>query len=95
MSWANVSIHEEEVMVANKQGLHARPVTLFVQLANSFDAKIEVVKGAVVVDGKSIMAMLRLAAERGSVLRIKANGKDSADAVARLVALVKSGFGEN
>jgi phosphocarrier protein len=83
-----------QVMIANKHGLHARPVTQFVQLANKFAAKVQVSNGDLSVDGKSVMSMLRLAAARGTMLQIKADGQDAADAVAKLVGLVESKFGE-
>lgn len=81
-------------MVTNKHGLHARPVTQFVQLANQFDAKVEVSHGELTVDGKSVMSMLRLGAGRGTMLRIRANGRDAAQVVKRLTELIASGFGE-
>lgn len=81
-------------MVINKHGLHARPVTQFVQLANQFESKIEVSNGDLAVDGKSVMSMLRLAAAKGTTLMIKASGTDSTTAVGKLVGLVESKFGE-
>ena len=81
--------------MANKHGLHARPVTQFVQLANHFEAKIEISNGDLSVDGKSVMSMLRLGAGRGTLLTIRANGRDAAQAVKKLVELVSSRFGED
>ena len=86
--------HETEVEVTNKHGLHARPVTQFVQLANQYAAKVEVSSGELGVDGKSIMSMMRLAAGPGTTLRIKADGDDAAQAVKELTELVISKFGE-
>lgn len=80
--------------MTNKHGLHARPVTQFVQLANQYDAKVEVSNGELGVDGKSIMSMMRLAAGPGTTLRIKADGDDAAQAVKELTELVMSKFGE-
>ena len=87
-------MHQGEVRVANKHGLHARPVTEFVQMANQYESKIEVSNGDLVVDGKSVMSMLRLAAERGTVLQIRAKGRDAAQAVEKLTELIASKFGE-
>ena len=89
-----MSKQEGEVMIANKHGLHARPVTQFVQLANQFDVKIEVGNGELTVDGKSVMSMLRLGAGRGTILKIRASGHDAAIAVRKLMELVESRFGE-
>ena len=82
------------VTVINPQGLHARPVDLFVKLANQFDASIEVVKGGERVDGKSILSVLTLAAEQGTQLAIKATGHDAEAALLALAELVESGFAE-
>lgn len=84
---------EAKVMVVNRDGMHARPVTQFSQLANQFESKIEVSKGDLTVNAKSIMSMLRLAAEKGSILRIRADGKDAALAVKKLSELVEHKFG--
>jgi phosphocarrier protein HPr len=83
-----------KVLVSNKHGLHARPVTQFVQLANQFQSKIEVSNGELSVDGKSVMSMLRLAASRGTMLDLKADGADAAEALKKLSGLVESKFGE-
>lgn len=77
------------VVVTNPQGLHARPAHEFVKLASRFKAKIELVKGNERVDGKSILALLTLAAGEGTELRIEAEGHDAEaalDALAKLVA---------
>ncbi len=89
-----MSKHEREVEVANKHGLHARPVTQFVQLANQYQSKVEVFNGELGVDGKSIMSMMRLAAGKGTILRIMAEGQDAAEAVQQLTELVTGKFGE-
>ncbi len=81
-------------MITNRHGLHARPVTQFVQLANQFESKIQVAHGDLVVDGKSVMSMLRLGAGKGSVLEIRADGRDAAQAVKKLSELVSSKFDE-
>jgi len=83
-----------QALVANKHGLHARPVTQFVQLANQFQSKVEVSNGELVVDGKSLMSMLRLAAGAGTLLQIKAKGRDAGQAVEKLIELIDSRFGE-
>jgi phosphocarrier protein len=47
------------------------------------------------MDGKSIMGILLLAAARGMTITISADGRDEAEAVAALVAMVEDGFGED
>jgi phosphocarrier protein HPr len=85
---------EQEVGIINKYGLHARPAMQFVETANQYGCKIEVSNGSLVVDAKSIMSVMRLAATKGTVLRIVADGDDAGEAVASLVELVAGGFGE-
>ena len=67
---------------------------MFVETANRFTAKIEVSNGALTVDAKSIMSVMRLAASQGTVLKIAADGQDAEGAVDELSALVADGFGE-
>ena len=82
------------VMVVNQLGLHARAAARFVHLATRFEAHIRVTRDAKVMDGKSIMGILLLAAARGTSITISADGRDEQDAVEALVKLVESGFGE-
>ena len=85
---------EAKVKIANKYGLHARPAMQFVEMANKYASKIEVSNGVLNVDAKSIMSVMRLAATKGTVLTIVADGGDADGAVASLVKLIKGGFGE-
>jgi phosphocarrier protein len=65
----------------NPQGLHARPASTFVRIANKYEADISVKKGSEKVNGKSIMGLLMLAASEGSVIEIEASGLDAQEAV--------------
>ena len=82
------------VTVINPLGLHARAAARFVHLATRFQSRITVTRSTKVMDGKSIMGILLLAASRGSTIAISADGADEAEAVTALVELVESGFGE-
>ena len=85
---------EKKVTIKNKVGLHARPAGAFVKLAGKFKADIAVVKDGTRVNGKSIMGLMMLAAEKGSVLTIIANGSDEKQAMDVLVKLVNDKFDE-
>jgi phosphocarrier protein HPr len=74
--------------------MHARPAAELVKLAGSFSSEIRLEKDGLEVNGKSIMGVLMLAAERGSRLRISAQGRDAEDAVAALSDLIGRGFEE-
>ena len=82
------------VVVTNQLGLHARAAARFVHLATRYASQIRVARESKVMDGKSIMGILLLAAARGTTITISAEGRDEADAVEALVRLVESGFGE-
>ncbi|MBN1405217.1 MAG: HPr family phosphocarrier protein [Candidatus Omnitrophica bacterium] len=79
---------EKEIIIKNKQGLHARPAAIFVQIANKYESEIIVRKGKEEVSGKSIMGILMLAAEEGSVVHIKAEGADAEKAVKELESVL-------
>ena len=85
-----------EVKIVNQQGLHARPVMRFVDLAMTFSADIVVDKGEGTeqVCGKNPMQMMLLAAPCGTMLRILATGADADEANKALSDLVRSGFSE-
>ena len=82
------------VIVTNELGMHARAAARFVHLATRFASQIRVARDAKVMDGKSIMGILLLAAACGTTLTISAEGADEATAVDALTELVDSGFGE-
>lgn len=85
-----------EVEVVNAQGMHARPVMKFVDLASQFESEVTVrnlSRRGEDLDGKSAMHLMLLDAAQGSRLRISARGADAAAAVKALAALVRDGFG--
>lgn len=83
-----------EITVKNPSGLHARPASLFAKIASAFQSEIIVEKDGEEVDGKSIMALLMLAAGAGSKLRISAIGEDNEEALAALHELAENKFHE-
>ncbi len=78
-----------EVEIKNKAGLHARPSSLFVQIATSYDSEIMVICDDEEINGKSIMGLMLLAAEQGRTLTITADGEDEGDALEALKKLVE------
>ncbi len=84
-----------EVEVPNKEGLHARPVMRFVDLASGYRSNVWVTNLSGKkerVDGKSAMHMMLLEATQGSILKIEARGDDAPETVEALAALVGAGF---
>jgi phosphocarrier protein HPr len=86
---------EREVTIVNAQGLHARPVMRFVDIASQFQASVRVAKGATSVDGKSPMEMMLLEGTPGTRLRLIASGPDAAAAVEALAKLIADKFYED
>ncbi|MGL5175494.1 MAG: HPr family phosphocarrier protein [Cetobacterium sp.] len=78
-----------EVTIKNKAGLHARPSSLFVQTASKYDADINVIFEDEVINGKSIMGLMLLAAEQGRVLTLECDGSDEDEMIAELIDLIE------
>lgn len=85
------------VTLTNRHGLHARPAHLFVQTANAYASSLQVGRTDQPerVDGKSIMGMMMLAAERGVELELEATGPDADGMLRALADLVGANFGED
>jgi phosphocarrier protein len=85
---------EHDIEIKNKLGLHARAAAKLVHCAARFRSDIKIRKGDEEVDGKSILGILLLAAGRGTVITIKANGEDEAAAVEAIEKLIDAKFDE-
>ena len=85
---------EKEVEIVNEVGLHIRPASMLVETANKFKSDVWIEKEGQEANGKSIMSILLLCAEKGSKVKIKAEGADATEAVETLVRVVKDRFGE-
>lgn len=85
---------EREIQVTNKLGLHARPAAMLVQAASKFRSEIRLKKDDVEANAKSILSVMMLAAEAGSLVTIKAEGEDEQQAVETLTKMFEEKFGE-
>jgi phosphocarrier protein len=83
------------LQIANRRGLHARASARFVTVASQFAATVTVSKDGHDVLGTSIMGLLMLGAGIGEEIAVRAEGPDAAEALAVLVDLVESRFGED
>ncbi|MCK4912917.1 MAG: HPr family phosphocarrier protein [Candidatus Omnitrophica bacterium] len=72
---------KEQVVVGKVHGLHARPATIFVQLANKFNSSVKIERGGEIVDGKSIMALLSLGVNAGTKVDLIVEGDDAREAM--------------
>lgn len=83
------------VTLTNQAGLHARPAYLLVQTANAYAASLKVGRDGVMVDGKSIMAVMMLAAEYGTSLDLVSEGPDCDEQIRAVRELIEAKFGED
>ena len=80
--------------IKNKLGLHARPASLFVKTAGMYKSKVALIKDGIEVDGKSIMGVLMLGAEKDSQVEIKVDGEDEKEALEAILSLIERKFDE-
>ncbi len=90
-----MSASERSFTIVNRLGLHARAAAKLVQVANHYQSEISVSREGHSANAKSIMGVLMLAAAQGSVVRIRVDGPDGAEAMDAIGALIQSGFGED
>ncbi len=91
-------MHERQLVISNKLGLHLRAATKLVQLASEFDADITITCNDEKADAKSIMDVLMLAAIIGSEVAIKVSGdsqEEETEVLEKLASLINNRFGEN
>jgi phosphocarrier protein len=79
---------EQTIKITNSTGLHARPAAQFVKVASQFQSSVELIKDEIVVNGKSILGVLSLTAERGSTLVLRITGEDEQKAAESLYKLL-------
>jgi len=85
---------QQILRIINPLGLHARAASKFVNLAKTFESKVNLGKDGNMSDGKSIMNVMLLAAPVGSEVELQVSGPDEEEAFAALSALINDGFGE-
>jgi phosphocarrier protein HPr len=85
---------QKQVTIINKLGLHARAAAKFVSCATAFSSSIRVGQEGSLVDGKSIMSIMMLAAAKGSTLQLEVEGSDEQLALEALVKLIANRFDE-
>lgn len=85
---------DTELHIVNKYGLHARSTAKLVATASSFGCDIQVGNSNKMVSAKSIMSVMMLAAKKGTILRLSADGEDAELAIAAVKALAANCFDE-
>lgn len=85
---------ERMVTVSNRTGLHTRPAAVLVKTAARFQSDFYIEKDNMVINGKSIIGVMTLAAEQGATLKLRFEGPDEEQAAEAMVRLFEHGFDE-
>ena len=86
---------EKSITIVNKLGLHARAAAKFVTTASEFDSDIQVARNGRIVNGKSIMGLMMLAAAKDTDIIVHINGDDEQQAFNAIEVLINEFFGED
>ena len=84
----------QDALIINKLGLHARASSKLTQLASTFPCEVWMSRAGRRVNAKSIMGVMMLAAAKGSIINIETNGEKEREAMDAIVALINDYFGE-
>lgn len=86
---------KKKVTIVNEAGLHARPAAALVKTASKFQSDFYIHMYGYRVNGKSILGVMTLAAEKGTELELEVEGSDEEKATQAIVELIENGFDEN
>lgn len=84
-----------DIEIINRLGLHARAAAKLVKLASGFESSIDIEKDGQRVNAKSIMGVMMLAASRGTMITLHAEGADAAEAIEAITQLIDNRFDED
>ncbi len=85
---------EKKVKIINNAGLHTRPAATIVKIAAKYKSDFYIYKDGLKINGKSIIGVMTLAAEKGSELTLVFDGEDEKEAAEEIVKYFEEGFGE-
>jgi phosphocarrier protein HPr len=86
---------KKDVTLINKLGLHIRPAAQFTKIASQYDANVFLSKDGIRINAKSIMGVMMLAANKGTVITIECDGTDEQALMGKLVELIENKFYED
>lgn len=89
-----IVVLEQEFIIANKSGIHARVAAQIVKVATQFESEIWIAKGDSRVSGKSILDIMTLVCPHGSKVQVTVLGIDASEALNALAVLFQTKFGE-
>jgi len=85
---------KKKITIVNDAGLHARPAAALVKIASKYESDFFIHLYGYKVNGKSILGVMTLAAEKGAELELEVDGPDEKKAMDAITELISSGFGE-
>lgn len=85
---------QENITIINKLGLHARAAAKLVHLASRYASKSQLIRGEKVVNCKSIMGVMMLAASKGTELELLVDGEDEQECMQQIKTLIENRFDE-
>ena len=85
---------EKKIKIVNDAGLHTRPAATIVKLAAKFNSDFFIIRDGMSINGKSIIGVMTLAAEKGSELLLQFDGEDEEEAMKTIVDYFERGFDE-
>jgi len=84
----------QKITIKNKLGLHARPASNFVKMAQSFKSSVEILKGEKRLNAKSMIGILAAGAKCGTEIELAIEGEDEQEAMKQLTEFIDAGLGE-
>jgi phosphocarrier protein len=85
---------QQDALIINKLGLHARASAKLTQLASQFPCEVWITRNDRRINAKSIMGVMMLAAAKGATIAIETNGEKEQEAMTAILALINDYFGE-
>lgn len=85
---------EREVKIVNNAGLHTRPAATIVKIAARYKCEFFIHKDGMNINGKSIIGVMTLAAEKGSKIMLTFDGEDEEKAAEEIIDYFNRGFDE-
>lgn len=86
---------EASAMITNVKGMHLRAASEIVKVASRFESEIRIVRGDIVVDAKSLLALLLIEGAQGVEVKVTADGSDEEDALRAIIGLIEAKFNED
>ena len=82
-------------MITNVKGIHLRAANEIVKLAATFAAEIRIIRDDIIVDAKSLLALLLIEGAQGVEVTVTADGSDEKEALKAMIGLIEAKFNED